>query len=314
MIALVTGAAGFVGSHLCTALLDDGADVVAVDAFTDYYSRRGKEQNLAHLRGRPGLVLHEADLSEAPLAPLLDGVDCVFHLAGQPGVRASWGPDFVDYVRHNIGATQRLLEACMLHPLRKFVFASSSSVYGTAEAYPTPESLRPQPVSPYGVTKLAAEHLCEVYRGSFGIPVASLRLFTVYGPRQRPDMAFSRLVRAALAGEEFEVYGDGEQTRDFTFVGDVVQAMRDAAASDWCGVANIGGGSRTSLNGVLDIVRGLCGELRIVRRPQATGDVRHTAADTSVAAAAFGYRPRTSLAQGLAAMVDWERSPEEAMR
>jgi nucleoside-diphosphate-sugar epimerase len=314
MIALVTGAAGFVGSHLCTALLDDGADVVAVDAFTDYYSRGRKEQNLAHLRGRAGLSFVEADLSEAALAPLLDGIDCVFHLAGQPGVRASWGPDFVDYVRHNIGATQRLLEACMLHPLRKFVFASSSSVYGNAEAYPTPESLRPQPVSPYGVTKLAAEHLCEVYRTSFGVPVASLRLFTVYGPRQRPDMAFSRLVGAALAGEEFEVYGDGEQTRDFTFVGDVVQAMRDAAASDWCGVANIGGGSRTSLNDVLETVRDLCGDLRIVRRPQATGDVRHTAADTSVAAAAFGYRPRTSLAQGLAAMVDWERSPQEAMR
>jgi nucleoside-diphosphate-sugar epimerase len=314
MIALVTGAAGFVGSHLCTALLDDGADVVAVDAFTDYYSRGRKEQNLAHLRGRAGLSFVEADLSEAALAPLLDGIDCVFHLAGQPGVRASWGPDFVAYVRHNIGATQRLLEACMLYPLRKFVFASSSSVYGNAEAYPTPESLRPQPVSPYGVTKLAAEHLCEVYRTSFGVPVASLRLFTVYGPRQRPDMAFSRLVGAALAGEEFEVYGDGEQTRDFTFVGDVVQAMRDAAASDWCGVANIGGGSRTSLNDVLEIVRDLCGDLRIVRRPQATGDVRHTAADTSVAAAAFGYRPRTSLAQGLAAMVDWERSPQEAMR
>ena len=160
-------------------------------------------------------------------------------------------------MRHNIAATQRLLEASMLHPLRKFVFASSSSVYGDAEAYPTPESLRPQPVSPYGVTKLAAEHLCEVYRTSFGVPVASLRLFTVYGPRQRPDMAFSRLVAAALAGEEFEVYGDGEQTRDFTFVGDVVGAMRDAAASDWCGVANIGGGSRTSLNAVLDMVRDL---------------------------------------------------------
>ena len=238
----------------------------------------------------------------------------MFHLAGQPGVRASWGPDFVQYVRHNIAATQRLLEAGMLHPLRKFVFASSSSVYGDAEAYPTPESLRPQPVSPYGVTKLAAEHLCEVYRTSFGVPVASLRLFTVYGPRQRPDMAFSRLVAAALAGEEFEVYGDGEQTRDFTFVGDVVQAMRDAAASDWCGVANIGGGSRTSLNAVLDIVSDLCGELRVVRRPRATGDVRHTAADTSVAQAAFGYRPRTSLPEGLAAMVTWARSPEKALR
>ena len=314
MIALVTGAAGFVGSHLSAALLDDGAEVLGVDAFTDYYSRLRKEQNLAHLRGRPGFSFLEDDLSEAPLAPLLDGVDCVFHLAGQPGVRASWGPDFVQYVRHNIAATQRLLEASMLHPLRKFVFASSSSVYGDAEAYPTPESLRPQPVSPYGVTKLAAEHLCEVYRTSFGVPVASLRLFTVYGPRQRPDMAFSRLVAAALAGEEFEVYGDGEQTRDFTFVGDVVKAMRDAAASDWCGVANIGGGSRTSLNAVLDIVRDLCGGLRIVRRPQATGDVRHTAADTSVAGAAFGYRPRTSLPEGLAAMVTWARSPEKALR
>ncbi|HET9290814.1 MAG TPA: NAD-dependent epimerase/dehydratase family protein [Actinomycetes bacterium] len=314
MIALVTGAAGFVGSHLSAALLDDGAEVLGVDAFTDYYSRLRKEQNLAHLRGRPGFSFLEDDLSEAPLAPLLDGVDCVFHLAGQPGVRASWGPDFVQYVRHNIAATQRLLEASMLHPLRKFVFASSSSVYGDAEAYPTPESLRPQPVSPYGVTKLAAEHLCEVYRTSFGVPVASLRLFTVYGPRQRPDMAFSRLVAAALAGEEFEVYGDGEQTRDFTFVGDVVKAMRDAAASDWCGVANIGGGSRTSLNAVLDIVSDLCGELRVVRRPQATGDVRHTAADTSVAQAAFGYRPRTSLPEGLAAMVAWARSPEKALR
>ena len=314
MIALVTGAAGFVGSHLSAALLDDGAEVLGVDAFTDYYSRLRKEQNLAHLRGRPGFSFLEDDLSEAPLAPLLDGVDCVFHLAGQPGVRASWGPDFVQYVRHNIAATQRLLEASMLHPLRKFVFASSSSVYGDAEAYPTPESLRPQPVSPYGVTKLAAEHLCEVYRTSFGVPVASLRLFTVYGPRQRPDMAFSRLVAAALAGEEFEVYGDGEQTRDFTFVGDVVQAMRDAAVSDWCGVANIGGGSRTSLNAVLDIVSDLCGELRVVRRPQATGDVRHTAADTSVAQAAFGYRPRTSLPEGLAAMVTWARSPEKALR
>lgn len=314
MIALVTGAAGFVGSHLSAALLDDGAEVLGVDAFTDYYSRLRKEQNLAHLRGRPGFSFLEDDLSEAPLAPLLDGVDCVFHLAGQPGVRASWGPDFVQYVRHNIAATQRLLEASMLHPLRKFVFASSSSVYGDAEAYPTPESLRPQPVSPYGVTKLAAEHLCEVYRTSFGVPVASLRLFTVYGPRQRPDMAFSRLVAAALAGEEFEVYGDGEQTRDFTFVGDVVKAMRDAAASDWCGVANIGGGSRTSLNAVLDIVSDLCGELRVVRRPQATGDVRHTAADTSVAQAAFGYRPRTSLPEGLAAMVAWARSPEQALR
>jgi nucleoside-diphosphate-sugar epimerase len=313
MIALVTGAAGFIGSHLCASLLDGGGEVVAVDAFTDYYGRRRKEQNLARLRGRPGFTLVEADLAEAALAPLLAGVECVFHLAGQPGVRASWGPDFGDYVRHNVIATQRLLEACTLHRPRKLVFASSSSVYGDAESYPTPESLRPQPVSPYGVTKLAAEHLCEVYRKSFDLPVASLRLFTVYGPRQRPDMAFSRLVRAALAGERFEVYGDGRQTRDFTFVGDVVQAMRDAAVSPWCGVANIGGGCQTSLNAVLDIVRDLCGEVGTVRRPPATGDVRDTAADISVAAAAFGYQPRTSLRDGLAAMVAWERSPQEVL-
>ena len=313
MNALVTGGAGFVGSHLCEKLLDDGVEVLALDSFTDYYDRARKEQNLAGLRGRPGFTLVEGDLAEMALDPVLDGVDRVFHLAGQPGVRASWGPDFPDYVRHNVIATQRLLEACKGRPLGKLVYASSSSVYGDAESYPTAETLRPQPVSPYGVTKLAAEHLCEVYRKSFDVPAASLRLFTVYGPRQRPDMAFSRVVRAALSGEEFEVYGDGEQTRDFTFVGDVVTAMRDVSLSGWCGVANIGGGSRTSLNGVLEIVRDLCGELRLTRRPQATGDVRHTAADISVARAGFGYRPSTTLAQGLAAMVAWERSPEKVM-
>jgi nucleoside-diphosphate-sugar epimerase len=315
MIALVTGAAGFVGSHLCEALLDHGDQVVAVDCFTDYYGRADKEEeNLAPLRARPGFTFVEADLSTAPIAPLLADVDRVFHIAGQPGVRTSWGPDFGDYLRHNVAATQRLLEACKGRALDKLVYSSSSSVYGDAESHPTPESLRPQPISPYGVTKLAAEHLCETYRKSFGVPTVSLRLFTVYGPRQRPDMAFSRLVRAALAGEPFEVYGDGRQTRDFTYVADVVRAMRDAADSTWCGVANIGGGSRTSLNKVLDIVGELCGDLRVIRRPRAVGDVRDTAADISTAEAAFGYRPRTSLREGLAAMVAAERLPEQALR
>jgi nucleoside-diphosphate-sugar epimerase len=314
MIALVTGAAGFVGSHLCEALLDHGEQVVAVDCFTDYYGRQAKEENLAPLRGRPGFTFVEADLSVAPVAPLLADVDHVFHIAGQPGVRSSWGPNFVDYLRHNVAATQRLLEACKGRSLGKLVYSSSSSVYGDAESYPTPESQRPQPVSPYGVTKLAAEHLCETYRKSFGVPVVSLRLFSVYGPRQRPDMALSRLVRAALSGEPFEVYGDGRQTRDFTYVADVVRAMRDAATSPWCGVANIGGGSRTSLNQVLAVVGELCGELRVIRRPRAVGDVRDTAADISTAEAAFGYRPRTSLRAGLAAMVAAERLPERAGR
>lgn len=313
MMTLVTGAAGFIGSHLCKALLDNGDEVVGVDSFTDAYSRRCKELNLSPLRARPGFSFVEADLLDVALGSLLGSVECVFHLAGQPGVRASWGSDFSDYVRHNVVATQRLLEACRDRPLRKLVYTSSSSVYGDALSYPTPETLRPQPVSPYGVTKLAAEHLCEAYRESFGVRVASLRLFTVYGPRQRPDMAFSRLVRAALCGEEFEVYGDGTQTRDFTFVGDVVQALLEAARSPWCGVANIGGGSQRSLNDVVDIVRNLCGEVRIVRRPRALGDVHDTAADISVAAVAFGYRPRTALPEGLAAMVAAERSLAERM-
>lgn len=303
MRALVTGAAGFVGSHLSEALLDDGVEVTGVDCFTSYYARPYKEANLAPLLARPGFSFVEADLSVSPLDPLLAGAEQVYHLAGQPGVRASWGADFGEYVRHNVLVTQRILETCRRTAPAKLVYASSSSVYGDAEAYPTAESLRPQPVSPYGVTKLAAEHLCEVYRRSFGVPAVSLRLFTVYGPRQRPDMAFRKLVHAALHGEPFEVFGDGRQTRDFTFVGDVVRAMRDAAASPWCGVANVGGGARTSLNDVLAMVGNLCGDVRLVRRPAARGDVRDTAADTTVARIAFGYRPTTTLSAGLAAMV-----------
>ncbi len=313
MTVLVTGAAGFVGSALSELLLDEGHTTVGADAFTDYYPRALKERNLDRIRDRSGFRFVEADLSTAALGPLLAGVDTVFHLAGQPGVRASWGADFADYVRHNVTVTQRLLEECRDRPLRKFVYASSSSVYGDAEAFPTSETVRPAPVSPYGVTKLAAEHLCEVYRRGFGVPTASLRLFTVYGPGQRPDMAFSRLVHAAVQGERFELYGDGMQTRDFTFVGDVVRAMVDAAGSGWCGVANVGGGARTSMRQVLDVVADLCGPLDVVARPVARGDVRDTSADTSVATAAFGYRPRTGLAEGLGRMVAAERAATRAM-
>jgi nucleoside-diphosphate-sugar epimerase len=313
MIALVTGAAGFVGSHLCELLLDVGYRVRAVDSFTDYYPRSRKERNLVGVRGRNGFDLIEADLADASPPGLLDGVDMVYHLAGQPGVRPSWGREFDTYVHHNILATQRLLDGLKEHPPTKLVYASSSSVYGDAEIYPTSESVRPQPLSPYGVTKLAAEHLCELYRANFGVPSVSLRLFTVYGPRQRPDMAFGRLIRAAIRGDWFEVYGDGEQSRDFTFVGDVVRAMHDAAMSDWEGVANVGGGHETSLNQVISLVEEMCGPIRLVRRPTALGDVRHTGADTRVARAAFGYDPQTTLEEGLVAMVDWERSLSGAL-
>lgn len=307
MIALVTGAAGFVGSHLCEHLLAAGDEVRGVDGFTEYYARSRKEENLAGLLGRDRFTFVEGDLQEAPLTPLVDGVDVVYHLAGQPGVRPSWGSEFGVYVQRNVLATQRLLEECRLRPPAKLVYTSSSSVYGDAPSFPTSESVRPQPVSPYGVTKLAAEHLCELYRVAFSLPTVSLRLFTVYGPRQRPDMAFSRLVTCAVEGTVFELYGDGEQTRDFTFVGDVVQALRDAAASDWVGLANIGGGVRVSLNEVVALVSSICGPVEVARQPASPGDARHTGADITTAASAFGYRPGTTLVEGLQTMVEWER-------
>jgi len=304
MRAIVTGCAGFIGSRLSHHLLDCGDEVVGVDCFTDYYDPRRKESNVSSLLVRDGFTLHRADLLTASLPHLIDGAEVVYHLAGQPGVRPSWGEEFVPYTKRNLLATQKLLEAVKEMRLWKLVYASSSSVYGNAERYPTTEDLRPQPISPYGVTKLAAEHLCELYRESAGVPTVSLRLFTVYGPRQRPDMAFSRLVSAAIKGNPFLLYGDGEQSRDFTYVDDVVSAMRVSALAPWTGVANIGGGSRTTMNEVIDKVSALIRPIDVVRLPGQRGDVRHTAADTSVARRAFGYRPTVSLDEGLQRMVD----------
>lgn len=304
MKAIVTGAAGFVGSHLCAHLLDCGDEVIGIDCLTDYYDPRIKESNLAMLRGRPGFTEHRVDLTSASLQTVVERVDVVYHLAGQPGVRGSWGEDFGPYVSRNVVATQRILEAAHLAPVWKVVYASSSSVYGDAEAYPTSEALCPHPISPYGVTKLAAEHLCELYRSTCGVNTVSLRLFTAYGPRQRPDMAFSRLVDAAVRGRTFLLYGDGEQTRDFTYVGDVVVAMRQAALSPWTGVANIGGGSRISMNEVIDIVQQIAGPVDVVRLPSQRGDVRDTAADISTASSAFGYVPMTTVEEGLRLMVE----------
>jgi nucleoside-diphosphate-sugar epimerase len=307
MHALVTGAAGFIASHVSNLLLARGFTVHGVDAFTDYYPRPLKEANLATLTGSPGFTFTEAPLESADLDALLAGVTHIFHFAAQAGVRRSWGRDFRHYTLNNIEVTQRLLEAVAGRTIERFLYASTSSVYGDQAPIPMREDARPQPVSPYGVSKLAGEQLGMLYHANYGVPVVALRLFTVYGPRQRPDMAFSRLVSAGLRGDVFELYGDGGQTRDFTYVGDVVQAMRAAALSEFTGVANIGGGSRTSMKEVLKIVSELVGEPDIRRLPRMRGDVRDTAADTQTAFEGFGYVPQVQLRRGLALMVEAER-------
>ena len=307
MKALVTGAAGFIGSHLSEALTASGADVIGVDCFTDYYGRDVKERNLSLLRARPGFTFVEAELQAAPLGQLLEGVTHVFHLAAQAGVRKSWGADFRVYTSHNIDATQQLLEAVKGRPLHRFVYASSSSVYGDVATIPMREDAYLQPLSPYGVTKLAAEHLCHLYYANHGVPTVSLRFFTVYGPRQRPDMAFHRFIRAALTGQPITLYGDGGQTRDFTYVSDIVAANLAAGDRGTPGaVYNIGGGSRVSVNETLDLVGKLTGRPLNVRREAAQkGDMRDTFADTSRARAELGFHPRFPLERGLAEECTW---------
>jgi nucleoside-diphosphate-sugar epimerase len=307
MRALVTGVAGFVGSHLAERLLDGGAEVIGIDCFTDYYARQLKEANLGPLRARNRFSFAETTIQAAPLERLLDGVTHVFHLAAQAGVRKSWGRDFQIYTTNNVEATQVLLEACVGKTLARLVYASSSSVYGDAVAIPMREDAVPQPLSPYGVTKLAAEHLCHLYSANHGVPATSVRYFTVYGPRQRPDMAFNRFLRAALQGNSISVFGDGGQTRDFTFVADAVAATMAAGDRGVPGRAyNIGGGSRVSLNEVLDIVGRVTGKvLQINRGPAQKGDMRDTYADTSLAKADLGFRPTVSLVDGLAEEFRW---------
>lgn len=302
MRALVTGAAGFIGSHLCEHLLATGDEVVGVDSLTDYYDPAVKRGNLRTALNDPRFTFRHADLLRTDLAGLLAGADVVYHLAGQPGVRPSWGDHFTLYSDRNVLATQRLLEAARARPPAKFVYASSSSVYGDALGRPTLETSHPRPVSPYGVTKLAGEHLCELYRTVHGLPTVALRLFTVYGPRQRPDMALARLLAAASGGPAFRLYGDGEQTRDFTYVSDVVAAMRAAARGPFTGVANIGGGSPVSMNTAVAALERLVGPVLLSRHPAVPGDARHTGADISRARAAFGFRPRVKLMEGLTAM------------
>ena len=313
---VVTGAAGFIGSHLCERLLGDGHEVIGIDSFSDYYERGSKEQNLETLRRDGRFTLEELDLVAADLSKPLRGAKVVFHLAGQPGVRPSWGGHFDRYVQDNIVATQRLLEVLRETAIERLVFASSSSVYGDAEMFPTKETALPRPVSPYGMTKLAAEHLTFVYLRNFGIPATSLRYFTVYGPRQRPDMAFVRFMDALVASHEIEIYGDGEQTREFTFVSDAVDGTVKAASADVVGqIVNLGGGSRVTVNRVLATLEDIS-RLQARRKflPAAPGDPRHTGASINVARERLGWEPRVALREGLTKQWQWFQETRASAR
>jgi nucleoside-diphosphate-sugar epimerase len=303
---VVTGCAGFIGSTLTDALLADGSEVLGVDSFTDYYPRADKEAALKSAHAHPSFTLLEHDLAAGPLPDAsLEGIDGIFHLAARPGVRASWGTGFEAYVDDNILATHAVADAAGARGIR-LVLASSSSIYGDALAYPTGEDTPPSPISPYGVTKLACEHLVAAHARDSGLEYVALRYFTVYGPRQRPDMAFTRLIGALLAEREFEIYGDGRQSRDFTFVGDAVSAtlaaMRGAPAG---AIYNVGGGSEATLRDVVSLVEELAGRpLKVRYGERAAGDVRRTLADTARIRSELRWEPQTDLRSGLAAQLD----------
>jgi nucleoside-diphosphate-sugar epimerase len=311
MRALVTGVAGFIGSTLADALLARGDRVLGVDFFTPYYERSAKEANLADARRSDRFELTENDLRTCDIASLLDGVDVVFHQAAQAGVRLSWSDGFADYTGHNVLATQRLLEAAKTAGGTRVVYASSSSVYGNAARYPTTEDDLPRPHSPYGVTKLAAEHLCNLYSANWKLPTVSLRYFTVYGPRQRPDMAIHRLLVAALSGDAFPLYGDGSAVRDFTYVSDVVNANIAAADHD-CEpgtVVNIAGGSSITMTDLLALAADVVGQaVAVDRLPDQPGDVARTGGTTDRAAALLDWQPSIDLRAGITAQAAWHRA------
>lgn len=308
MRALVTGVGGFVGSHLAERLCLDGWSVVGVDSMTDYYEPDLKYRNLDVLLEQPEFEFSQLDLALDSLNSVLDGVDVVFHQAGQPGVRSSWA-SFDRYLQANVEGTHRLLEALAGRTdLRRFVFASSSSVYGDADDYPTSEDTLPRPQSPYGVSKLAAEHLCGVYARNFGVPAVSLRYFTVYGPRQRPDMAMSRLIASALEGHQFPLFGDGTQVRDFTYVDDVVEANVLAAHVEVEPgfVANVAGGSPTTMRGVIEKITELTGRKPSLKlKEESPGDVKRTGGSTERIRSALGWKAVVDLDEGLKRQVDW---------
>jgi UDP-glucose 4-epimerase len=304
---LVTGAAGFIGSHLCERLLADGHAVAGVDSFLDNYARNFKEHNLGAFAHHPHFKFLESNLLQADLKALLSDVEIVFHLAAQPGVRSSWGKEFSRYTENNIMATQLLLEQAKGLKLKKFVYTSTSSVYGDTDDLPMREDGSTRPVSPYGATKLAAEHLCHLYCKAYGVPTVALRFFTVYGPRQRPDMFFHIFMRALRHGDEVPLYDDGEQTRDFTYCGDIVDGMLGAAVYPGQGeVFNLGGGSEVSLLNAIALAEKVSGlKAKLKRFDRQKGDVRHTSARIDQARAKLNYAPQVGLEEGLRAEWQW---------
>ncbi len=306
---IVTGVAGFIGSHLAETILKQDDRIIGIDQINDYYDVNQKKANIADLQKYSNFEFIKADIQELNWLELLKDVDVVYHQAAQAGVRSSWGKGFYDYTERNINATQIILEAAKeVNSIKRFVYASSSSVYGNAEKMPTSETIPPVPVSPYGITKLAAERMCLLYHQNFNVPITALRYFTVYGPRQRPDMAFHKFFKAVIRDEAISVYGDGQQTRDFTFISDAVAAnLAAGSVSEAIGqVFNIGGGSRVNLMDVLAIIE------KTVKQPikkefvaKAKGDARHTSADISKAQRILGYQPKVSLSQGLAKEWEW---------
>lgn len=305
---VITGACGFIGSHLSDRLLSAGHEVVGIDGFVPFYPREIKERNIASARQSPRFTLHETLIEAAGQLPsLLEGADAIYHLAAQAGVRASWGEDFRGYVDHNVLGTQKLLEAAVNARVPRLIYASSSSVYGDVNELPLREAMALSPVSPYGVTKLAAEHLVHLYGKANDLSVSSLRFFTVYGPRQRPDMAFHRFLKAVRDGQAITLYGDGEQTRDFTFISDLVDVLQGSIIQAKPGrVYNVGGGQRISVLKVLEVIGEVTGrEVRIDRQAGQKGDMRDTLADTALAAADLGFIPKTPLPAGLKAEWEW---------
>jgi nucleoside-diphosphate-sugar epimerase len=301
MNCLVTGAAGFIGSHLSQRLLKQGFSVCGVDSFTDYYPRWIKEKNLSAVRSEKNFVFLEEDINSINLNKLLKKVDCVFHLAAQAGVRTSWGHSFSEYIRNNIEATQRLLEESKELPLQKFINASSSSVYGFCPELPMSEASPLHPYSPYGVTKLAAENLCYLYFKNYGVPAVSLRFFTVYGPGQRPDMAFHKFFKSTSENKPITVYGSGKQTRDFTYITDIVAAIFACIEQGQTGETyNLGGGNRIELADLFPLFEEICEKkISIQWEEKQKGDVPHTLADIQKAQKDFGYNPQTHIDEGL---------------